>query len=248
MSFLIEFNNIEKSLGNKDVLRNVNFKIRKNTYVALVGNNGSGKTTCINLLLNFFRPDSGVITYQGKNIYDCEIEFKKNTGFILSEPYYISEFSVLEYLNFVSRFQKIPGNESSDTIDEILEFFDMLNVKKHKINQLSSGAQKKVSLMSAFIHNPSNLIFDEPLGNLDIKSIEQLGVLLDKLKTRKTMFITSHNLDFISDICDEFIIIDKGKIIATFVRNEYQNIQELKSAIKQNLMSKQAVTGFTWLK
>lgn len=248
MSFLIEFNNIGKSFGNKAVLQNVNFTIRNNAYVALVGNNGSGKTTCINLLLNFLRPDKGKITYHGKNIYESEIEFKKNTGFILSEPYYISEFSVIEYLNFICRFQKILRNESSDKIDELLGFFDMLNMKKHKINHLSSGAQKKVSLISALIHNPSNLIFDEPLGNLDIKSIEQFGILLDTLKTRKTMFITSHNLDFISDICDEFIIIDKGKIIATYARHEYPNIQELKSAIKQNLMSKQAANGFTWLK
>jgi ABC-2 type transport system ATP-binding protein len=245
---MVEFKEVSKAYKKgKNVLNKLSLKLEKNEFIALVGNNGCGKTTTIHILCNILKYDSGEVYAFGKKIEKKYVEYKNKLGVILSEPYYIEEFTVLDYLKFVGKFQHVPKNEIEQRIDDITEFFNIEDYKKKKIKDYSSGNQMKISLSAALIHNPELLILDEPFVNLDIQTTENIINLLKSFKTKKTLFISSHNLDLVADLCDRFLIMDKGKIVADKNKSNYASISELKTSVKEMLTTGKGIQDISWL-
>src|SRR5690606_20743294 len=113
--------------------------------------------------------------------------------------------------------------------------------------QLSKGNQAKVSLGAALIHNPGTLLLDEPFVNLDINTTEKNVALLKSLKEKKTMLITSHNLNIVTDLCDRFLIMDQGKIVLEVNKTDYPSVEMLKTAVKEQLSSSNKIENLSWL-
>lgn len=151
-----------------------------------------------------------------------------------------------EYLQFVCGFQKVPKEEIRSRIELVTNLVDIRD-SNNRIKNLSSGNQMKVSIAAALIHNPRMLMLDEPFTNLDIDTQESLMALLLQLHEKKTMFITSHNLDILVDICDNFLIMDNGTIIAEIQKTDHSNIDDLKEKIRQKLSKRKHKLNLQWL-
>lgn len=245
----ILFDNVVKSYSGKAVLNHLSFSVNENDFVALIGNNGCGKTTTINILCNLLPFDDGKVAIFGSTVTPKYDSYKREFGIVLSSPYLIEEFSTVEYLAFVGEFQFLQKKEINIRLRDIIQLFELEEHKFKPIKQLSSGNKMKVSLAAAMIHNPKVLILDEPFVNLDIRTIQSLTETLRALKGKKTVFITSHNLDLVVDLCDRFLIMDNGSILIEIPHEDNVSSDELKEKIKSYLISSnRAIDQINWLK
>jgi ABC-2 type transport system ATP-binding protein len=245
---LIKFIDLVKKYDNKTVFNNFFLDICEKQTVALVGNNGCGKTTTIHILCNLIGYDSGEYTFEGKKVTPNYVSFKSKLGIVLSKPYYIEEFDVNEYWKFVAKFQSVPKNEIQKRINDLIQLLDLTNDIKKPIKNLSSGNQMKVSLGAALIHNPPILILDEPFVNLDIATTEKIMNILKGFKGKKTIFITSHQLDLVVDLAERFLIMDIGKIVMELNKSDYPNLEDLKNAVKNLIIKENTTQDLPWLK
>ncbi len=245
---VIQFTNVLKKYGKTKALNGSTFSIKEGSSTALIGNNGCGKTTTIHVIGNIINYDDGQYFFKGKMVTPKYVSYKNQLGMILSEPYYVEEFDVITYWKFVAKFQKVPKSEIDKRIADLLKLLELEKDKDKSIKELSSGNQMKVTFGSAIIHNPDTLILDEPFINLDIHTKNKLTELLLSLKGKKTILITSHNLDLVTELCNRFLIMDAGKIIAEVDKMEYKNINDLKTAIKNIVVNNIESVNLSWLK
>lgn len=228
----IEFKNVVKKFKSKFVLNNLTFQIEEFSSVGLIGNNGVGKSTTINILCNIISYDSGMVYYKNNKIGKHSYHYKSDLGIVLSNPSFIEEFTPEEYLSVACYFHNIPKTERKSRISNLLSFFEIDAPKKKRIKVLSAGNRAKVSLAASLIHNPHLLVFDEPFVNLDFQSAEKIMDLLHQIKKNKTLLITSHHIDLVFDLCDTFLIMDKGEIINKIGKQQFPDANTLKSKLK----------------
>jgi ABC-2 type transport system ATP-binding protein len=247
MNNLSLFNNVNKRYENKITISNYSFSINEYEFLSLIGNNGCGKSTTIHILCNLLPYDSGEVLFDGKKVTPNYVSYKKHLGIVLSKPYYVEEFNVVEYWKFVCKFQEVPKNEINQRIDDLVNLLELNEHTKKPIKNLSSGNQMKVSLGGALIHNPKMLVLDEPFVNLDIGTTEKIMQILKGFKGKKTLFITSHQLELVADLCDRFLIMDKGHIVAELNKQDYESLDALKTHVKQFLVKEDNTLNLSWL-
>ena len=212
---MITVNDTLKSYNGNTVVNIPQLSIRPGEIVGLVGNNGAGKTTFFRLLLDLVRADKGEILSEGKNVATTE-DWKKYTAAYLDEGFLINYLTPEEYFYFVGKL----NNRSRADVDEFLasfaSFFDgsILNSGKY-IRELSKGNQFKVGIAACLLQSPELLILDEPFANLDPSSQMRLIKMLKEmqLQRRMTVFISSHDLNHVTDVCERILLMEKGRII-----------------------------------
>lgn len=212
---IIKFNDVTKTYKKSVVaLDHFSLSVEEGQIIGLVGPNGAGKSTLINIIANIISFDSGEINILGENLKIDAYRYKQYTGFMLEKPYYLEKLTGKEYLQFVAFLYKINQVEFSSRVEELLNFLDLTDKKNSLIETYSAGMKKKISFAAAIIHKPHLLILDEPLESIDPLSANSIKESL-RLMAEKgtTIFLSSHNLDTVENICDEVAIINKGKIV-----------------------------------
>jgi len=205
--------------GNKVVaLDNISFSVEKGEFVAIVGASGSGKSTLLHIIGGVDRPDSGKVYIDGKNI--CEFSDDKLAIFRRRQVGLIYQFYNLIPILNVEENIALPLNLDNrevekNTIDNLLKLLGLENRRKHLPNELSGGQQQRVSIGRALITSPAIILADEPTGNLDTKSSDEIVELLKKSNKdyKQTIIMITHNME-IANIADRIIKIEDGKIIS----------------------------------
>lgn len=201
------------------VLKDVTTTIWQGEFVVVTGPSGCGKSTLLHVLLGLEPPTSGSVAFFGQDLYNqldedgrTEIR-KKNVGMIYQQPNWIKALTVLENVMFALRINGETDEVARKKSQETLQMVGMLDWQDFMPTELSSGQQQKIALARAVITNPKVIIADEPTGNLDFKSGEELMQLLKKLNDAgKTIVMVTHDLEYLTFASRSLIMFD-GKIV-----------------------------------
>src|ERR1700756_3420314 len=217
---MIRVQEITKKYARNLAVDHISFEVQKGEIVGFLGPNGAGKTTTMRMLTCFLPPTSGTATVAGFDVLDQPLEVKKRIGYLPEMPPLYPEMGTAEYLSFVGKLKGLSGAELSKRIDYVCERCAIADVKKKLLGRLSKGYRQRVGLAQAIIHNPDVLILDEPTAGLDPKQINETRDLFRSLAGDHTIVLSTHILPEVEQTCEQVIIIDQGKLVATdSVRN-----------------------------
>ena len=218
---ILKVENLSKVYGKNQTtvlaLDNVSFKVNKGEFVAIVGASGSGKSTLLHLIGGVDRPTSGKVFIEGKNIYnlnDDELAIfrRRQIGLIYQFYNLIPILNVEENITLPLDLDNRDVNKTK--LDELIETLGLTKRRKHLPNELSGGQQQRTSIGRAMITNPAIILADEPTGNLDSKSSDEIVELLKKSNRdyKQTIIMITHNME-IAKVADRIIKIEDGKIV-----------------------------------
>ena len=219
---MIQITNLQKAYAGTTVLDITDLKIENGDVFGLVGNNGAGKTTLFSLILDLIRATRGKVVINEIPVAKCE-EWKAITGAYIDESFTIGYLTPDEYFNFIGELRGMNANDISGFLANFNEFFnDEILGKKKFIRDLSKGNQKKVGVVGAFMGNPELVVLDEPFANLDPTSQFKLRQIIKDFASQKskTLLISSHDLDHVTDVCSRIVILQKGKVIRDVAKTE----------------------------
>jgi ABC-2 type transport system ATP-binding protein len=212
---MIKVEGLTKRYARNVAVDNISFEVQKGQIVGFLGPNGAGKTTTMRVLTCFLPPTEGKAEVAGFNVIDKPMEVKKRIGYLPETPPLYPEMEVSEYLNFVGQLKGLGGPELPKRIKEVSEQCAVADVSNKLIGKLSKGYRQRVGLAQAIIHNPDVLILDEPTSGLDPKQINDTRELIKGLAGNHTIILSTHILPEVEAICEQVIIISKGKLVAT---------------------------------
>lgn len=206
---IIKIQNLTKYYGKAMGIENLNLEVDKGEIYGFIGPNGAGKSTTIRTLLSLIYPTSGSASIFGKDVVKHSKEIKKDIGYIPGEVNYYENMTVIELLKYSAALYNINAN---DRIKELAEVFEV-NLKR-KIQDLSLGNKKKVSILQSLLHRPKLLILDEPTNGLDpLMQSRFFDVLREENENGTTIFFSSHILTEVQKLCRKVAIIRNGRII-----------------------------------
>ena len=212
---MIEVNNLVKRYGDHTAVDHLSFKIEKGKIYGFLGPNGAGKSTTMNMITGYIASTEGTVTIDGHDILDEPEQAKKCIGYLPEMPPLYFDMTVLEYMNFVADFKKIPKDKKKSMVAEVMEMVKITDMKNRLIKNLSKGYRQRVGLAQAILGYPEVIILDEPTVGLDPKQIIEIRDLIKSLKEKHTVILSSHILSEVSAVCDYVLIISHGKLVAS---------------------------------
>jgi ABC-2 type transport system ATP-binding protein len=197
------------------VVNNVEFTLRPGEVVGYLGPNGSGKTTTARMLAGLIEPSSGRVEYDGRDIRNDLVGFRRALGYIPEEPYLYPFLSGREYLQLVGRLRELPETLLASKIDGFLDLFGLSIAADQAIASYSKGMRQKIVISAALMHDPLVVLFDEPETGLDVSTTMMLRHLVRLLASRgKAILYSSHILEVVERVCDKVIVLHKGDVVA----------------------------------
>ena len=222
---MLEIQNLSKKYGKVLAVDQVTFTVPDGKVGILMGPNGAGKSTIIKSIAGLLRYEGGVGI---QNIQAKSIEAKKIFGYVPEVPHMFDALTVAEHIEYIRKAYDSPITD--DEVEELLKQFEMDDKKDKLGNELSKGMMQKVSICCALAIQPKVILFDEPMVGLDPKAIKELkGLILEQREKGVTILLSTHMIEMVKDLWDVIFIMDKGKIIASFTREEAvdQDIEEM---------------------
>lgn len=210
---MIEVKNLQKKFETIEAVKRINFNIKKNQTLALLGPNGCGKTTTIGMLLGLITPSSGQIFINGSELNYKDHQFLNIMNFASPYVELPKKLTVLENLKVYGRMYLIKNLK--DKIEQIVEDLNLKNFLNKKTGELSSGQKNRVSLAKSLINNPKILLLDEPTASLDPDTGDYIRSYLEKYKTENniSILLASHNMDEVMRLSDYVLMMKEGQII-----------------------------------
>lgn len=227
---MITATELSKKYGENIVLNIASLEIPKGQSFGLVGNNGAGKTTYFNLLLDLIKPSTGSVINNEIEVSKSE-DWKPFTAAFIDESFLIGYLTPEEYFYFVGELRGMNKVDVDTFLTQFQEIFnDEILGKKKYLRDLSKGNQKKVGIVAALIGNPEVIILDEPFANLDPTTQIRLKKLLRNLTidSNATVLISSHDLGHVTEVCERIVVLDKGEIVKDIKTSE-ETLKELET-------------------
>ena len=218
---MIVLTNVVKKFGSFTAVNDITLRIEKGQFFGFLGPNGAGKTTTIKMMTGLYIPTSGSCVINGHDVHLDPVHAKKSFGYVPDQPYLYDKLSGREFLQFVGGLFNIPSRMISLKIQELIDVFEIGYFIDKRAEEYSQGMRQRIVLSAALLHEPKVLIIDEPIVGLDPRSARLVKDTL-KQKTREglTVFMSTHLLEIVEELCDRIVIIKDGRIIHDEMQNE----------------------------
>ena len=206
---ILEFRNIEKSFGDKKVLKGINFTAKSGVANGYLGRNGSGKTTSFRVLLDIFKPDKGEILLDGKPLDHSKVKI----GYLPEERGMYDGVGLVDQLAYFVMLKGMTKKAARDEAKKWLDFFE-LEDNKQALKTLSKGNAQKIQIIQSVMNDPDILVFDEPFSGLDPVNVGKLKeIITEFIKKDKLVIFSSHQMPVVETFCEDINILEQGKIV-----------------------------------
>lgn len=225
MSIIVK--ELSKDFGTQKAVNGISFEAKPGRILGLLGPNGAGKSTTMKMLTGYLKPTAGTIEICGKNVDTAHLAVKRQIGYLPENTPLYNEMYIKEFLNFVGETYSIEN--LAHRVAEVIKQVGLIPEQHKKIGMLSKGYKQRVGLAQAIIHNPDVLILDEPTSGLDPNQLTDIRTLIKELGVAKTVIISTHIMQEVEAICDDVIIINKGRLVANASLIALKEEHELKT-------------------
>ena len=206
----LELKNIEKSFGQKHVLKGVSFSAESGKAFGLLGRNGAGKTTSIRILMKVFPADSGEVLLDGKPLDYAQI----GIGYLPEERGLYPKKVIIDQLVYFAELKGMRTKDAVKAVDYWLDRLGMTEYRNKRLDTLSKGNQQKIQLITALTHDPQIVILDEPFSGLDpVNAMLLKNVVKEQIEKGKIVLFSSHQMNYIEEFCDQIAILKDGKVV-----------------------------------
>ncbi len=211
---IISVRDLHRSFGGVQAVRGVSFDVYPGQVVGFIGANGAGKTTTMRIMATLDMPDAGSVEIRGTDVVNFPTEVRQMIGWMPDSYGSYEHMTVLEYLDFFGRAFGLRREAREKRLREVMEFTDLAELATRPANKLSKGQNQRLCLARTLLHDPQVLILDEPAAGLDPKARIEFKNLVRLLADRgKTIFISSHILSELGEMCDTMLFIDAGRVV-----------------------------------
>jgi ABC-2 type transport system ATP-binding protein len=225
---MLEVRHLFRSFRGIPAVEDVSFRIGWGEIVGFLGPNGAGKSTTVKIITGLLRANEGKVLFEGRDIRDDMVSFRKVLGYVPEEAHLYSYLSGLEYLQLIGRLRGLGERLIEVKATGLLELLHLKSWQHTPISSYSKGMRQRVLIAAALLHDPKLLIFDEPLSGLDVASGRLFKDLLEMLAAQgKAVLYISHVLETVEQVCSRVIVIAGGKVLADAPPSELTTLMSL---------------------
>ncbi len=211
---MIELKHVDKFYGRVQALKDVSLTAGKGEIVGLLGVNGAGKSTALNLMTGYFPPTSGTVTVDGVDMLADPLGCKRRIGYLPEQPPLYDEMTVTEYLTFVSRLREVKAGSVPAHVKDIIALCGLSEVAGRPLGKLSKGYRQRSGVAQALCGDPPTLVMDEPTVGLDPRQVVEIRELIRTLGKTHTVVFSSHVLSEVQQLCTRAVILHGGRVAA----------------------------------
>lgn len=220
---LVRIENLSHRYTVQWAIKDISFEIPNKGIYGLLGSNGAGKSTTMNIMSGVLKQTRGNVILNGIDLSKKPVEAKKQIGFLPQKPPLYTDTTVEEYLFNCGKLRKIPSDKLKGAVEEVLEQCAIAHFSKRLIRNLSGGYQQRVGLAQAIIHKPSFIILDEPTNGLDPNQIVEIRALIKEIAKHRSVLLSTHILTEVQAICDYILMIENGQLVFSGMTEEFDN-------------------------
>ncbi len=228
---LVKVSNLSHRYTKDWAIYDINFELSGNKIVGLLGSNGAGKSTMMNIICGVLTQTQGQVLINGWDINHQSIEAKKQIGFLPQKPPLHTDLTVQEYLEYSANLRLVDKKVVKTSVNEALDKCGITHFRKRLIKNLSGGYQQRVGIAQAIIHNPNFIVLDEPTNGLDPNQILEIRNLIKEIAQDKVVLLSTHILQEVQAMCHEIIMIELGEFVFKGTMQEFSNSLESNTVI-----------------
>lgn len=230
---ILKVENLSHTYNIQWAIKDISFILPQRGVYALLGSNGAGKSTTMNIIAGIIKPTQGNIFVQGVNIAEQPQEAKRHIGFLPQFAPLYKDLTIKEYLFYCAAIHDIPKNKAASTVDEAMERCGISHFSKRLIRNLSGGYKQRVGIAQAIIHHPSLVILDEPTNALDPNQILEVRQLIKDISTEASVILSTHILSEVTVVSDHILMIDKGRLVFNGSTHEFHSSFESNTIVSK---------------
>ena len=220
---IVKVNHLSHRYSVQWAIRDIDFEIPKHGIYGLLGSNGAGKSTTMNIMCGVLRQSEGDVYIKGISMSKDPVGAKRHIGFLPQNPPLHMDLTVTEYLEYCAGLRYIPDREISKAVKKVLERCGISHFSKRLLRNLSGGYQQRVGIAQAIIHNPDFVVLDEPTNGLDPNQILDVRHLIKEIAEEHTVLVSTHILSEVQAICDHIRMIEQGRLVFAGTVEEFDN-------------------------
>lgn len=244
---IVSVKNLSHRYSVQWAVKDVSFEINEKGVTGLLGSNGAGKSTTMNIICGVLNQTQGDVFINGVNLRENPVEAKKNIGFLPQQPPLYTDLTVGEYLRHAAFLRLVEPDKVDEAVDLALEKCSITHFSDRLIKNLSGGYQQRVGIAQAIVHNPQFVVLDEPTNGLDPNQIVDIRNLIRDIAKHHAVLLSTHILSEVQAICDNIYMIESGKLVFSGTMEEFDNYVAPESFIVEfaNSPSKEVLENLT---
>ena len=221
MNSIVEVKKLSHKYSVQWAIQDINFEINQRGILGLLGSNGAGKSTCMNIICGVLKQTSGQVLINGIDILENPVEAKRNIGFLPQKPPLYLDYNVDEYLTYCAKLHLMDKKKIKSAIEYAKERTGITHFSKRLIRNLSGGYQQRVGIAQAIVHNPKFVVLDEPTNGLDPNQILEVRKLIKEISEDHAVLLSTHILSEVEAICDDIKMIEHGQLVFSGTMDDF---------------------------